>query len=147
VATTLYTIGFTKSSAEHFFERLRRAGVKRVVDIRLHNASTLAGFTKRNDLPYFLRTILGAEYVHQQLLAPAPEMLKAYQNKQVTWDAYEAQYTALIQKRGVGTKLDRVVFEGPTALLCSEATADHCHRRLAAEYLRGVWGNLEIVHL
>jgi uncharacterized protein (DUF488 family) len=147
MAATLYTIGFTKSSAEHFFERLRRAGVRRVVDIRLNNASTLAGFTKRHDLPYFLRTILSAEYAHQPLLAPAPQMLKAYQNKQLTWDAYEAQYVALIQQRGVGTKLDRVVFEGPTALLCSEATADHCHRRLAAEYLRGVWGDLEIVHL
>lgn len=147
MAATLYTIGFTKSSAEHFFERLRKAGVRRVVDIRLNNASTLAGFTKRNDLPYFLRTILGAEYVHQPLLSPAAEMLKAYQNKLVTWDAYEAQYVALIQKRGVGTKLDRVVFEGPTALLCSEATADHCHRRLVAEYLCDVWGNLEIVHL
>jgi uncharacterized protein (DUF488 family) len=145
--TALYTIGFTKSSAEHFFERLRRAGVKRVVDIRLHNASTLAGFTKRNDLPYFLRTILGAEYLHQQLLAPAAEMLKAYQNKQVTWDRYERQYLDLIQQRGVGAKLDRLVFEGPTALLCSEATADHCHRRLAAEYLRGVWGDLELDHL
>jgi uncharacterized protein (DUF488 family) len=147
MAATLYTIGFTKSSAEHFFERLRHAGVKRVVDIRLHNASTLAGFTKRNDLPYFLRTILGAEYVHQQLLAPAPEMLKAYQNKRVTWDDYAPQYLELIQKRGVGTKLDRAVFEGPTALLCSEATAEHCHRRLAAEYLSQVWGGLEIVHL
>lgn len=147
MAATLYTIGFTKSSAEHYFERLRKAGVRRVVDIRLNNASTLAGFTKRNDLPYFLRTILGATYMHQPLLAPAAEMLKAYQNKRLTWDAYEAQYVALIQQRGVGTKLDRVVFEGPTALLCSEATADQCHRRLAAEYLSAVWGNLEIVHL
>ena len=147
MTATLYTIGFTKSTAEHFFERLRKAGVKRVVDVRLHNASTLAGFTKQHDLPYFLRTILGAEYVHQQMLAPAAEMLKAYQNKLVTWDDYEVRYLALIQQRGVGTKLDRVVFEGPTALLCSEATAEQCHRRLAAEYLRGVWGNLEIAHL
>ncbi len=147
MAATLYTIGFTKSSAEHFFERLRKAGVRRVVDIRLHNASTLAGFTRGHDLPYFLRTILGAEYVHQQLLAPAPEMLKAYQNKRVTWDDYAEQYLVLIQKRSVTTKLDRAVFEGPTALLCSEATADHCHRRLAAEHLCHVWGGLEIVHL
>ena len=147
MSATLYTIGFTKSSAEHFFERLRQSGVKRVVDIRLHNASTLAGFTKRNDLPYFLRTILGAEYVHQQLLAPAAEMLKACQNKQVTWEEYETRYLALIRQRGVGTKLDRVVFEGPTALLCSEATVDHCHRRLAAEHLARCWGGLEIVDL
>ena len=69
------------------------------------------------------------------------------QNKLVTWDDYSDRYLALIKQRGVGTRLDRVVFEGPTALLCSEATAEHCHRRLAAEYLSGVWGDLEIVHL
>ena len=147
MTATLYTIGFTKSSAEHFFERLRQASVKRLVDIRLHNTSTLAGFTKLHDLQYFLRTILGVAYVHQPMLAPAAQLLKAYQNKLVTWDDYTTQYLALIQSRGVGTKLDRAVFEGPTVLLCSEATADHCHRRLAAEYLSSVWGDLEIVHL
>ena len=32
-------------------------------------------------------------------------------------------------------------------LLCSEDTADHCHRRLVAEYLQEQWGNIEIIHL
>jgi uncharacterized protein (DUF488 family) len=40
----LFTIGFTLSSAEHFFERLKSAGVRRVADGRLNNASQLAGF-------------------------------------------------------------------------------------------------------
>src|SRR3954453_18882154 len=98
MTATLYTIGFTKSSAEHFFERLRRAGVKRLVDIRLHNTSTLAGFSKRGDLQYFLRSILGVTYLHQPLLAPAAQMLKAYQNKQVTWEDFTAQYLELLQQ-------------------------------------------------
>jgi uncharacterized protein (DUF488 family) len=144
---TLYTIGFTRSTAEHFFERLRRAGIRRLVDVRLNNTSTLAGFTKRDDLPYFLRTILNADYLHEPLLAPMPEMLKSYQGKQVGWDEYAPRYLALIEERGVATALDRAVFEGPTVLLCSEATAEHCHRRLAAEHLARAWGGLEIVHL
>jgi uncharacterized protein (DUF488 family) len=147
MAATLYTIGFTKSTAEHFFERLRQASVRRVVDIRLNNTSTLAGFTKRDDLRYFLRTILDVDYLHEPSLAPTPEMLKAYQGKQLTWDEYESTYRALIEGRGVATSLQRSVFEGPTALLCSEATADRCHRRLAAEHLGQSWGGLEIVHL
>jgi uncharacterized protein (DUF488 family) len=147
MAATLYTIGFTKSTAEHFFERLRLAGVRRLVDIRLNNTSTLAGFTKRDDLPYFLRTILDAEYLHEPLLAPAPELLKAYQGKQLSWDEYVPRYRAVIEERGVATALDRTAFEGPTVLLCSEASADHCHRRLAAEYLSRIWGGLEIAHL
>jgi uncharacterized protein (DUF488 family) len=46
---TIYTIGFTKKNAEQFFEALRKSGAKRVVDVRLHNASQLAGFTKKQD--------------------------------------------------------------------------------------------------
>jgi uncharacterized protein (DUF488 family) len=53
----LYTIGFTRKSAESFFETLRRSGAKRVVDVRLNNVSQLAGFTKKQDLPWELATI------------------------------------------------------------------------------------------
>ena len=147
MATILYTIGFTKSSAEHFFGRLQQAGIRRLVDIRLNNTSTLAGFTKKDDLAFFLRSILDAEYVHEPLLAPTPELLKAYQGKQVGWDEYEVQYNDLLQERDVATALDRATFEGPTALLCSEASAEQCHRRLAAEHLSMAWGSLEIAHV
>ena len=149
MTATLYTIGFTKSSAEHFFERLRQAGIRRVVDIRLNNTSTLAGFTRKDDLAFFLRTIwnLDTQYVHEPLLAPTPELLKAIQGKQITWDEYAARYSALIAERDVATRLARSTFEGPTVLLCSEATAEQCHRRLVAEHLSAAWGNLEIAHL
>jgi uncharacterized protein (DUF488 family) len=147
VASTLYTIGFTKSSAEHFFGRLRTAGVRRLIDIRLNNTNTLAGFTKRDDLAFFLREMLDTEYVHEPLLAPTPEMLKAYQAKQVDWDAYVSQYNALIEERDVASALDRALFDGPSVLLCSEATAERCHRRLAAQHLSTAWGDLSIVHL
>jgi uncharacterized protein (DUF488 family) len=147
LTTTLYTIGFTKSTAEHFFDRLREAGVRCLIDIRLNNTSTLAGFSKRDDLPYFLSVILGADYVHEPLLAPTDEMLKAYQGKQVSWDTYEVRYRALIEVRAVATVLDRALFAGPSVLLCSEPTPDRCHRRLAAEHLASTWGDLEIVHL
>lgn len=146
MATALYTIGFTKSSAARFFGRLQEAGIRRLVDIRLHNTSTLAGFTKKDDLAFFLRAILDVEYVHEPLLAPTPELLKAYQGKQLGWDEYAARYNALIQERDVARALDRDTFEGPTVLLCSEATAEHCHRRLAAEHLSRAWGGLEIAH-
>ena len=147
MATTLYTIGFTKSSAEHFFGRLQQAGVRRLIDIRLNNTSTLAGFTKRDDLAYFLHSILKAEYHHEPLLAPTPELLKAIQAKAIGWDEYAAQYTALIHERDVANALDRATFAGPSALLCSEATPEHCHRRLMAEYLAQRWDGFEVVHL
>lgn len=67
-------IGFTKKTAADFFNALRRAGVKRVLDIRLNNSSQLAGFTKREDLPFLLKEICGAEYLHEPLLAPTQPM-------------------------------------------------------------------------
>jgi len=46
----VFTIGFTKKSAEVFFTKLRVSGTKRVLDVRLNNISQLAGFSKRDDL-------------------------------------------------------------------------------------------------
>ena len=66
----IYTIGFTKRSAEEFFEVLKNTRIDRLVDVRLHNTSQLAGFTKRDDLRYFLSELLSVEYVHEPLLAP-----------------------------------------------------------------------------
>ena len=38
--------------------------MKRVVDVRLNNNSQLAGFSKKDDLAYFLQEIGGIEYFH-----------------------------------------------------------------------------------
>ena len=52
--------------------------VKRLVDVRLNNASQLAGFARRADLPFFLQKLCGADYVHEPALAPTREILGAY---------------------------------------------------------------------
>ncbi len=65
----IFTIGFTKKSANRFFELLRTSGARRVVDVRLNNVSQLAGFAKRDDLAYFLAKICGMDYVHLPVLA------------------------------------------------------------------------------
>ena len=74
----LFTIGFTKKNAEEFFGKIIEAGVKRVVDVRLNNTSQLAGFSKKEDLVYFLKNLGGIDYVHLPELAPTPEMLVEY---------------------------------------------------------------------
>ena len=142
-----YTIGFTKRNAADFFGTLRRAGIKRLVDIRLNDSSQLAGFTKRADLPFFLKEICGAEYVHEPLLAPTQEILDAYRNGKGSWADYERRFCALLAERHVEELMDRDMFAMPTVLLCSERTAEHCHRRLVVEYLGKKWGNVEIIHL
>ncbi|MEO7860050.1 MAG: DUF488 domain-containing protein [Nitrospirales bacterium] len=143
----IYTIGFTKRTAAEFFGALKHAGVKRLLDVRLNNVSQLAGFTKRDDLPFFLKEICGADYVHQPLLAPTQGMLDAYKKQKGSWRDYENLFLQLMKDRKVEDQLDRNQFSSPTVLLCSEPTAEHCHRRLALEYLLTKWGNIKIIHI
>ena len=143
----VYTIGFTKRSASGFFGTLKDAGIMRLVDVRLNNSSQLAGFTKRDDLPYFLREICGAEYLHEPLLAPTQEMLDAYKKSKGSWQEYERRFMALMAERAIEQRVSRALFAVPTVLLCSEATAEHCHRRLVCEYLQAHWGDVTAIHL
>ena len=143
----LFTIGFTKSSAEHFFTRLRRARVRRVVDVRLHNVSQLAGFAKRDDLQYFLKAIGEMDYEHRLELAPTEDLLAAYKGTRGrAWTTYAAGFVSLLAGRKVERTVPPDALDG-ACLLCSEADPHHCHRRLVAEYLREKWHDVEIVHL
>jgi len=141
------TIGFTRKSAAEFFELLRSAGIARLIDVRLHNVSQLAGFSKRDDLAYFLREICRAEYVHEPLLAPTEELLAAYRGREIRWDEYERRFNALIVERAIERTVPREYFAVPAVLLCSEAAPERCHRRLVAEYLAEKWGDVTIRHL
>jgi uncharacterized protein (DUF488 family) len=118
-----------------------------LIDVRLNNTSQLAGFTKRDDLRYFLREICRAEYHHEPALAPTKEILDAYKKKQISWEEYETRYVALLAERGAEAAVDRRLFDVPAVLLCSEPKPERCHRRLAAEYLAEKWGGVEVVHL
>jgi uncharacterized protein (DUF488 family) len=142
----LFTIGFTKKSAEQFFTTLQKAGVRRVVDTRLNNNSQLAGFSKRDDLAYFLRSIAGIEYVHLLDLAPTQELLDRYKKGDRDWAAYERDFNELIKSRKVEETVPPDLLH-EACLLCSEHEPDHCHRRLVAEYLQRSWKDVTIVHL
>ena len=142
----LSTIGFTKKSARRFFDLLRASGARRVVDVRLNNASQLAGFAKKDDLAWFLGEIGGIGYVHLPDLAPTKELLGDYRKGRIDWNAYEARFLDLMRRRRIEETLSREVLD-EGCLLCSEDQPHHCHRRLVAEYLREHWGGVEIEHL
>ena len=142
----LFTIGFTQKSAEEFFSALARAGVKRVIDIRLNNVSQLAGFAKRNDLAYFLKALCGIDYTHRPDLAPTLELLDAYKKKEIGWDNFEKQFGLLAEERSIENFIGRDMLDH-ACLLCSEPDAACCHRRLVAEYLHARLGNITICHL
>ena len=142
----LCTIGFTEKSAADFFGRLKGAGVRRILDVRLKNNGQLAGFSKRDDLDFFTREILGGEYVHLPELAPTQEMLDEYRKGKKGWENYERRFRELMRERAIEKQVDPKLIEGG-CLLCSEDKPHLCHRRIVAEYLKDAWGDVEIVHL
>jgi uncharacterized protein (DUF488 family) len=145
---TVYTIGFAGKSARQFFDLLQEAGIRRLMDVRINNTSQLAGFTKKDDLAYFLDKVLGVQYVHEPLLAPTEELLRAYRNKEINWDGYVEQFLKLMHDRAIERHFTPNQFQEPSVLLCSEPTAEECHRRLVLEYLQRHWNeDLNVVHL
>ncbi|MHC4799593.1 MAG: DUF488 domain-containing protein [Planctomycetota bacterium] len=135
----IFTIGFTKKSAEEFFTKLQDAGVRHVVDVRLSNTSQIAGFAKSRDLKYFLKTIAGIDYVHVPELAPTQDILDDFLKKKGLWSDF-------MEERQIAETISKELLDGG-CLLCSEHTPEYCHRRLVAEHLQERWGDVEIIHL
>jgi len=142
----LFTIGFTKKSAEQLFTKLSEAGVKRVLDIRLNNVSQLAGFAKRDDLQYFLKTLCDIEYRHLPELAPTKEIMEEFKKNRGDWSVYETKFNALLSERRPEKGISREMLDRG-CLLCSEDRPENCHRRLVAEYFRKKWKGVEIIHI
>lgn len=138
----VFTIGFTQKSAKRFFDLLRNANVKRVVDVRLNNTGQLAGFSKRDDLIFFLQELGGIDYVHVPELAPTAEILDAYKKHKGKWEVYEQEFLSLMEKRQIDQTVARDVID-QGCLLCSEHNPHHCHRRLVVDYLEKKWGALD----
>lgn len=139
----IYTIGFTKKSAEEFFKILADNQIEQLVDIRLNNKSQLAGFTKMKDLRYFLKEIAGIEYYYFDYLAPTKDLRKLVDD----WESYSSEYLKLLKSRNVLKLLEPDFFQKSTVFLCSEPMAEDCHRGILTSYLQEHWHNVEVVHL
>jgi uncharacterized protein (DUF488 family) len=143
----LYTIGYSQKTAQDFFETLKGAGVKKLIDIRLWNNGQLAGFARAVHLPFLLREICGISYHEMTELAPLPKLLDDYKNGRCDWAEYEERFLAQLSESGDVEKLERAFFEEPCCFLCSEPSPEQCHRTLLAEKLGDRWSDLEIIHL
>jgi len=143
---TLYTIGSTKKSAREFFETLKENGVKTLFDIRLNNMSQLAGFTKKNDLEYFLKEICNIKYIYLDILAPTKDIMDDYKNKKIDREEFKRRYIELIESRKALEKINKNLLDN-ACLLCSEAEAEDCHRSLASEYIAENYEGINVIHL
>ncbi len=143
----IFTIGFTKTTAENFFNRLAVSKVNRVIDVRLNNTSQLSGFAKGKDIAYFLKTIGEIDYLHEPLLAPTDDILTEFKKMKGEWSVYESRFLDLMDKRKIDERLSPDFFD-QGCLLCSEDKPHYCHRRLIAEFLNDRWKvGIQVKHL
>ena len=142
----LFTIGFTKKNAETFFNKLKKANIKRIIDIRLNNTSQLAGFAKKIDLEYFIKTICNIEYIYVPMLAPTKDILDEYKKTKSDWNLYVSKFNELIRKRKIENVVNKELLNY-ACLLCSEDIANNCHRKLVAEYFMKKFAHVKITHL
>jgi len=143
----LFTIGYTKKSAEIFFGILKENKIEKLIDIRESNTNVYAGYTMKQNLPFFLSNILGVEYIEMKILAPTKEIRKIYhEDKLNNWNLYEDEYIKLLDGRDIKSVIDKDILDSGV-LLCSEPTPEKCHRRLAAEYLQNTYNDIEVIHL
>lgn len=144
---TLYTMGISKKSAEIFFHIISGHNVHTLIDVRLKNNSQLLGFTKQDDLAYFLHELTTCRYFHEPDFAPTEDILKSYRRGWLSWDGYAEKYIHLMQERDVPSLFhDKYGHCKNVLFLCSEVSPEYCHRRLLAETLSEQFG-YKIVHL
>jgi uncharacterized protein (DUF488 family) len=152
----IYTIGFAGKSAKAFFALLKDAGVEKLIDIRRSNNTLFAGFTRARDLPFLLERLCGIAYVYEPEFAPSTELLRDYQKRLKhskkdpdAWPEYTRSFHKEITGRPIAELFRRhAAGQDNVCFLCAEAAADHCHRRLLAEYIcQQAGGKLEIEHL
>lgn len=146
----LYTIGFTKKSAEVFFGLLCENQVGVLIDVRLNNTSQLAGFSKYPDIKFFLDKICGIEYISDTKFAPEEWILKDYKAKKITWEKYVTYFDEIMEQRNImeyiKMKYSVLAEKKRICLLCSEEKAVNCHRRLIAQRFKDIY-NAKIINL
>ncbi|HVN02740.1 MAG TPA: DUF488 domain-containing protein [Caulobacteraceae bacterium] len=127
----LRTIGYEAATQAAVIDCLKRAGVEVLIDVRAVPSSRRAGFSKR-----ILAASLadaGIDYVHLRALGTPKAGRQAVRAGRVA--VMEAIYAAHLAEPEAQLELGQaleIAKERPAALLCYEADAAHCHRRIVA---------------
>lgn len=135
----LSTIGYEAATLPEVIGKLMGAGVEVVLDVRAVAASRRAGFSKT-----VLRESLAAEgiaYEHLRGLGtPKPGREAARQGRIGEMEAIYAEHMATPEAQDGLALAIAIARERPAALLCFEACAAGCHRRIVAGLIREATG-------
>lgn len=108
----VFTIGVNNKSAEQFFTLLSDNKILKIIDIRLNNTTQLCGFSKMNDLKFFLKRILNIEYEYISDFAPTKDIMVNYRtNKE--WDKFKIDYLELLENRKIKKNIEIMILKIP----------------------------------
>jgi uncharacterized protein (DUF488 family) len=146
-ATTLFTLGHGTADARMFAERLRAAGLERVVDVRRFpgsrrwpwfGAAEMAVWLPEHGIAYVPATELGGR---REPRPDSPNIVL----RDSGFRGY-ADYMATEPFRARLARLLDEATESPTAIVCAETLWWRCHRRLIAD-AAVLLGGAAVVHL
>jgi uncharacterized protein (DUF488 family) len=142
---TLATIGYEKATQADVIGRLKSAGVEVVIDVRAVPSSRRAGFSK-TILAGSLHDV-GIDYVHLRALGtPKPGRDAARKGHTAEMQAIYEKHLEEPKTQFELAEAADIARERKAALLCYEAEAAGCHRRIVADLIREKTG-LSIVDL
>ena len=141
----LATIGYEAQTQAAVIDKLVKAQVKTLIDVRAIAASRRAGFSKT-----VLAASLNAEgiaYVHLRALG-TPKAGRDAARKGRIAEMHEIFEGHMLEPQAQTQLIEagRIAAESKSALLCYEAEACNCHRRILAYRLRDALG-LEVEDL
>jgi uncharacterized protein (DUF488 family) len=128
----LYTIGYEGKTLDEFLGELAAAGVESVLDVRAVAASRRPGFSKTALSNALAERGIG--YRHFRALGTPSEGRAAARAGKVA--EMRRIYAGQLETPEAGLQMEQAVeaaAEKPSALLCFEAEAAGCHRRMLAE--------------
>jgi uncharacterized protein (DUF488 family) len=127
----LRTIGYEAATQAAVIGCLKRAGVEVLIDVRAIASSRRAGFSKTVLAASLAEA--GIDYVHLLALGTPKAGRQAVRAGRIAEmeQIYEAHLAEPLAQLQLAEALD-IARERPAALLCYEADAMHCHRRIVA---------------
>ncbi|MCH8344301.1 MAG: DUF488 domain-containing protein [Planctomycetes bacterium] len=145
VHKVLFTLGYEGQTADEVFHRLEVAGVRILMDVRYRPQSRKSGLSKSNLAQTCAER--GMIYVHDRDLGTPPEMMDHVKaGGGYDPDIYAEYQIYLSSKEESLRSASERVRSMPTCLLCYEADANNCHRKIVAEELARRTG-LTVEHL
>jgi Protein of unknown function, DUF488 len=141
----VYTIGYEERSVDGFFDKLLRAGIRVILDVRANPISRKYGFAKKS-----LGTIagkLGLKYEHWPQLGISSEKRQGVHTPAEFRNLFGYYDRVILPKASNDVaKMAQQIQQAPSVLVCMERQAPNCHRSRLAKALSAASG-LSIVDL